>query len=1032
MVYYDFTSNGRNLCSVNGGDPLQAGAPWTDRNRESCAVSASRVTKQRKSSCVRGPFGNSNEAVCVGGQDTNRFVSGNNDATVFEVSFPSGDAGSLTEFCFYERASTTNENFGRNYPPREFGIRVTKNGQQIFLQDGLSTSSTWTQRCIDFSRDSDFDFSGSTTFEIELLGYNPSDDRRDDDENIWELDEFSVFGCCGDVSVPVTFIETCTQRITINDTERPTLTGVPANVTISCADDIPAVSTNVVANDNCSFETSFNEEIISGTEPCDYVIRRTWEVVDACGNSRSANQLITIENDIVASIDAPNSVCEGDPIALTVTGSGGCEGYSYSWSNNANTRSTTINNPNAGNQTYSVTITDSNGCTADASINVLVDPLPPVTNVTSTDETCEEENGSITLSFDDTSGRTLLDFSIDGGNTYPFESIRDNSGSFTISDLTPGTYDLYVRWGDTDCPTPLQAVVIDPDPIQPITNVVSTDEICEGEDGTITISFGDTSGRTLLDFSLDGGNTYPFESIPDNSGSFTISDLAPGTYDLYVRWGDTSCPMELQTVVIAPQPLPEAMVTTNGGDMNCVGQAVTLEATGAGPGGSYLWDNGLGAGATQTVSPLAETTYTVTVTDGNGCTDVESVTVEVAPCGSIGSIIWSDDNNNGIRDANEATLGEKGKTVTLELLDANTGQVIATTTSTTTGEYVFDNLFPGDYIVQFIAPDTNPVSSTTDFDNDDQTDDNDNGVQQDTDGDGLTDGLVQSNVVTLTPAGEPTGDPGLEQTPDNFGDNTIDFGLIPLVSVGSTVFIDDNNNGVQDPGEEGIDSKGKTVTLELVDANSGQVVATTTTTADGSYLFDNLLPGDYFIQFIAPDTAPVSSTTDFDADDQVDGNDNGTQQDTDGDGLTDGLITSNVFTLSPNDEPTGEPGTNGGKDGSDDDNGDMTIDFGLVRLVSVGSTVFLDDNNNGVQDPGEDGLDAKGKTVTLELLDAESGQVVATTTTTEDGSYLFDNLLPGDYFIQFEAPESAPLSSCLLYTSTSPRDQRGSRMPSSA
>ena len=63
LVYYDFTSNGRNLCSVNGGDPLQAGAPLTDRNRESCTVSASRVTKQRKSSCVRGPFGNSNDCL---------------------------------------------------------------------------------------------------------------------------------------------------------------------------------------------------------------------------------------------------------------------------------------------------------------------------------------------------------------------------------------------------------------------------------------------------------------------------------------------------------------------------------------------------------------------------------------------------------------------------------------------------------------------------------------------------------------------------------------------------------------------------------------------------------------------------------------------------------------------------------------------------------------------------------------------------------------------------------------------------------
>ena len=180
-------------------------------------------------------------------------------------------------------------------------------------------------------------------------------------------------------------------------------------------------------------------------------------------------------------------------------------------------------------------------------------------------------------------------------------------------------------------------------------------------------------------------------------------------------------------------------------------------------------------------------------------------------------------------------------------------------------------------------------------------------------------------MFSLFPDTEPTNEPGTnggkDSVDDNNGDMTIDFGLVRLVSVGSTVFLDDNNNGLQDAGEDGLDAKGKTVTLELVDANTGDVVATTTTDDDGSFLFDNLLPGDFFIQFEAPDTAPVSSTTDFDADDQVDGNDNGTQEDTDGDGLTDGLITSNVFSLQADTEPTNEPGSNGGKDNADDDNG---------------------------------------------------------------------------------------------------------------
>ena len=180
---------------------------------------------------------------------------------------------------------------------------------------------------------------------------------------------------------------------------------------------------------------------------------------------------------------------------------------------------------------------------------------------------------------------------------------------------------------------------------------------------------------------------------------------------------------------------------------------------------------------------------------------------------------------------------------------------------------------------------------------------------------------------------------------------TIDFGLVRLVSIGSTVFYDDNNNGLRDPGEESLGTKtdGKAVEIELFDASTGELVAVTTTDANGSYIFQNLLPGDYFVQFMPPASAPVSSGPTNTSDDQTDDDDNGSQQDTNGDGLTDGLITSPVINLAPNAEPTGEPGKNGGKDTDVDDFGDMTIDFGLVRLVSIGSTVFYDDNNNGLR-----------------------------------------------------------------------------------
>ena len=180
---------------------------------------------------------------------------------------------------------------------------------------------------------------------------------------------------------------------------------------------------------------------------------------------------------------------------------------------------------------------------------------------------------------------------------------------------------------------------------------------------------------------------------------------------------------------------------------------------------------------------------------------------------------------------------------------------------------------------------------------------------------------------------------------------TVDFGLVPLGSIGSTVFHDENNNGQLDPGEETVADKGKTVELTLLDT-AGNVIATTTTDANGSYVFDNLLPGDYIVEFIPPASLPVSSGPTDTQDNQQDDDDNGIQQDTNGDGITDGPITSPVITLSPGTEPTNEPGINGTKGGIDE-SGDNTIDFGLIGCLEISGEAFMDANSNGCLDTNE-------------------------------------------------------------------------------
>ena len=76
---------------------------------------------------------------------------------------------------------------------------------------------------------------------------------------------------------------------------------------------------------------------------------------------------------------------------------------------------------------------------------------PPVATVSSSDASCETADGSFTFTFEDNANRTNIEFSIDGGVTYPY-NVVDTAGSTTVDGLAKGAYELWVRWGNDDCP----------------------------------------------------------------------------------------------------------------------------------------------------------------------------------------------------------------------------------------------------------------------------------------------------------------------------------------------------------------------------------------------------------------------------------------------------------------------------------------------------------------------------------------------------------------------------------------------------
>jgi fimbrial isopeptide formation D2 family protein len=151
--------------------------------------------------------------------------------------------------------------------------------------------------------------------------------------------------------------------------------------------------------------------------------------------------------------------------------------------------------------------------------------------------------------------------------------------------------------------------------------------------------------------------------------------------------------------------------------------------------------------------------------------------------------------------------------------------------------------------------------------------------------------------------------------------------------------------------------------VRLLDSN-GNVVATTTTDSNGNYLFANLQPGTYSVEFVKPAGYALTTAN-------AGGND---AADSDADKTT-GRTQS--VTLA------------GGEN-------NLTLDAGLVKLGKIGDKVWYDTDVDGVQDNTEPAI----PNVTVRLLDS-NGNVIATTTTDSNGNYLFDNLEPGNYTVEF-------------------------------
>ena len=268
----------------------------------------------------------------------------------------------------------------------------------------------------------------------------------------------------------------------------------------------------------------------------------------------------------------------------------------------------------------------------------------------------------------------------------------------------------------------------------------------------------------------------------------------------------------------------------------CAGTTVsiTLSTTATGTV-SYSWTgpNGFTANSKDVVITNANVAnsgvYTVSVSNGTGCTAVATANVKITNCLKLGDSVFNDKNNNGKQDADE--VGISG--VSVKLYD-NANNLVGTATTDVNGKYLFSNLAPNDYVVEIVAPtgyksSTGTVGSATG--SAEPAVDPDNNVDGDDNGTTVSGQTIRTKPVTLTVVG---------------GDNlTVDFGLFKPAQIGDYVFRDSNGDGKQDAGEGGVSG----VTVKLYDS-ANNVIATTTTDANGKYVFDNLIAGNYTVEFV--------------------------------------------------------------------------------------------------------------------------------------------------------------------------------------
>lgn len=380
-------------------------------------------------------------------------------------------------------------------------------------------------------------------------------------------------------------------------------------------------------------------------------------------------------NAVVTDISCTGTL--GSITGITATGTG----LNYAWSNSGGS-SLNASNLNAG--TYTLTVTDGNGCTTVSAPYTIDAPIPmaiDASNMMTMPTGCAANTGSIT-------GITVV-----GGVNPTYSWTNSTATTLDLSNLAAGSYTLTVN-DDQGCTDNLVvSITVMNAPTISIATMVVSDEHCNQTDGSISgiMVNGGTPGYTYSWNTTPPTLTANLSNVASGTYTLTATDAAGCTDTEIVTINEVSGPVIDLTTAVIIQPT----CTVNG-------SITGITITGVNPY-TYAWTGT--AQTTLDITNLTAGSYALTVTDNNGCQTSSTASVLTAPAGPSIDFVWN---------PSEPNVDE-----TVDFINTSSGvglnnpvwMIDGQTFTTTNSSYVFASA--GEYVITLTEEDANGCVGTS-------------------------------------------------------------------------------------------------------------------------------------------------------------------------------------------------------------------------------------------------------------------------------------------------------------------------------